>query len=254
MLTKNAIFYLVTCLLSSFPAYTSANTPNLEISSFSKAKKILHEKIHFDNQVTFYCRAKYDDKKFVSQPKGFTSKTHVKRSKRIEWEHVVAAENYGRTFSSWREGDSNCRDKKGKPFKGRNCASKVDMEYRFMQSDMYNLEPAIGSVNALRSNYRFNMLDKNEPSDFGSCEMKIANRKAQPPAIARGQIGRTHLYMEAAYPRFKLSKAQRQLMNAWDKQYPVTKFECTKTKRIEAIQKNINGVVKSRCEALGYWK
>jgi deoxyribonuclease-1 len=59
--------------------------------------------------------------------------------------------------------------------------------------------------------------------------------------------------MEAAYPRFKLSSAQRRLMDAWDRQYPVTPFECLKTKRIQSIQKNINEVVKSRCEASGFW-
>jgi deoxyribonuclease-1 len=79
-----------------------------------------------------------------------------------------------------------------------------------MQADMFNLYPAIGAVNALRSNYNFTMLPAVK-SDFGSCAMKIENRKAEPPEIAR-----TYLYMEGAYKRYSMSKSQHQLMNAWD--------------------------------------
>lgn len=245
-------FVLITLIGLPIPSLVSANTPNQTIDSFNSAKRYLERSVYFDNRITFYCQAKFDDQKNITLPVGFTTTTHVKRAKRVEWEHVTAAENFGRTFQSWREGHLDCVDNKGKSFKGRNCASKVDMEYRFMQADMYNLVPAIGAVNAKRSNYRFTMLGENEPSDFGSCPMKVENRAVEPPEVARGEIARTHLYMEAAYPRFKLSSAQRRLMNVWDRQYPVTPFECLKTKRIESIQKNINDVVKSRCEASGF--
>jgi len=96
--------------------------------------------------------------------------------------------------------------------------------YRYMQADMFNLYPAIGAVNALRVNYNFNMLPAVK-SDFGSCVMKIDNRKAEPPEAARGRIARTYLYMDGAYKRYSMSKSQRQLMNAWDKIYPVDAWE-----------------------------
>lgn len=51
-------------------------------------------------------------------------------------------------------------------------------------------------------------------SDFGSCDMKIDNKKAEPPENARGRIARSYMYMESAYPRYKMSKSQRQLMSA----------------------------------------
>lgn len=101
---------------------------------------------------------------------------YEKRAKKVEWEHVVPAENFGRTFVEWREGNHACVNSKGKAFKGRRCAEKVNTEYRHMQADMFNLYPAIGAVNALRSNYNFTMLP-GEASDFGSCEMKIENKK-----------------------------------------------------------------------------
>lgn len=112
-----------------------------------------------------------------------------------------------------------------------------------MQADIFNLYPAIGAVNALRSNYNFTMLPTVK-SDFGSCSMKIDNHKAEPPKIARGQIARTYLYMDDAYKRYSMSKSQRQLMGAW---------ECTRAKKITNLQKSDNDVVKSRCEVGGNW-
>lgn len=61
---------------------------------------------------------------------------------------------------------------------------------------MFNLYPAIGAVNALRSNYNFTMLPST-PGSFGSCQMKINNKKAEPPVAARGRIDRTYLYMDS---------------------------------------------------------
>ncbi len=225
---------------------------NQEIQSFSKAKKILEEQVYNSHRTTFYCGATFDAKKKVTPPKGFTTTKYLKRSKKIEWEHVVPAENFGRTFSEWRDGHKQCINSKGKAFKGRKCAEKINSEYRFMQADMFNLYPAIGAVNALRSNYNFTMLP-GEKSDFGSCAMKINNRKAEPPEMARGKIARTYLYMDDAYERYSMSKSQRQLMNAWDKIYPVDAWECARAKKITRLQKSDNHVVESRCEVVGIW-
>ncbi|MEL0631086.1 endonuclease I, partial [Psychromonas aquatilis] len=69
-----------------------------------------------------------------------------------------------------------CVNTKRKAYKGRRCAEKANMEYLYMQADMYNLYPAIGSVNDSRSNFNLAMLGDSE-SDFGSSAMKIENRK-----------------------------------------------------------------------------
>jgi deoxyribonuclease-1 len=126
----------------------------------------------------------------------------------------------------------------------------VNFEYRYMQSDMFNLYPVIGAVNALRSNYNFTMLPTIK-SDFGSCSMKIDNRKAEPPEISRGQIARTYLYMDNTYKRYNMSKSQRQLMDAWDKMYPVNTWECQRAKKISNLQKSKNNIVLSRCQSAG---
>lgn len=219
---------------------------NESIESFNKAKKNLERLVYMNHRETIYCSAKFDAKKNVMPPAGFTTDKHKKRAKRIEWEHVVPAENFGRTFSEWREGHPQCVSSKGKSFKGRKCASKINKEYRLMQSDMYNLFPAIGAVNAMRSNYNF-VAQVNAASGFGSCAMKIDNRKAEPPIASRGRIARTYLYMDATYKRYNLSKSQKQLMNAWDRMYPVSDWECERAKRIERIQKNKNQTIEKRC-------
>lgn len=115
-----------------------------------------------------------------------------------------------------------------------------------MLSDMYNLFPAIGSVNAMRSNYNFTLLPQ-EKSDFGTCDMRIDNRKVQPPEEARGRIARTYKYMDATYSQYSMSKQQRKLMDAWDKMYPVSEWECVREERIHKLQGNENSFVSDSC-------
>ncbi|MGE4264537.1 MAG: endonuclease I family protein [Desulfovibrio sp.] len=225
---------------------------NTREDSFQDAKRALLKQVYQDHRITLYCQAAYDEKGFVVLPPGFTTPKHQARTSRIEWEHVVPAENFGRTFSEWREGHPDCQDKRG-PFKGRKCADRVSREYRLMQADMYNLYPAIGAVNAMRSNYNYAMLP-GAPSTFGSCAVKIEGNKVEPPEHARGAIARTVKYMAWAYPRFHLSRQQEQLMDAWDRMHPVDQWECTRAERIEGLQGNENPMVKGQCQEAGLWQ
>lgn len=235
------------CILISIPAFAGNETND----SFSQAKKHLRE-IYADHRETIYCGAKFNADNTVILPEGFVTTKHKKRSKRIEWEHVVPAENFGKVFSEWREGHPNCVDSKGKSFKGRNCAEKMNYEYRLMQADMYNLFPAIGSVNAMRSNFNFTELSADTPNTFGSCAMKIQERKVEPPHHIKGIIARTYLYMENAYPRYKISNKMKKMLQVWDKEHPVTEWECIRAKRIEKIQGNPNKIVNEECEKKGW--
>ncbi len=147
---------ILSAVLASSTAIASGG--NTTIDSFNKAKKLLQSEVYFDHRETIYCGAEFDTKKNIDRPRGFVALKYKKRAKKIEWEHVVPAQNFGQTFKEWRVGHPECVNRKGESFKGRNCASKVNDEYRYMQSDMYNLYPAIGAVNAMRSNYNFTML------------------------------------------------------------------------------------------------
>jgi deoxyribonuclease-1 len=60
-----------------------------------------------------------------------------------------------------------------------------------MQSEMYNLFPAIGAVNAMRSNYNF-IAQIDSKSGFGDCYMKISKarlcRRLEPEDVLRVPI------------------------------------------------------------------
>lgn len=256
MHTARGPFFLATMLMAavitSAPATALSGEGNTRIVSFNKAKKILEQKVYFDQRVTLYCGAPYDTNNNINLPAGFHAPKHEKRSARIEWEHMVPAENFGRSFTEWREGDARCVDNRGKAFKGRKCAEKVNIQYRYMQSDMYNLAPAIGSVNAMRGNKRYSELP-GMSATFGTCEAKVDKDRFEPPAKAKGEVARAGLYMADAYSEYRLSKQQRQLFEAWDKMYSVTAWECTRAKRIERIQGNANKFVKTPCVEKGLW-
>ena len=243
---KQIVFSL--SILLSFPVFAGNSTND----SFSQSKKYLKE-VYADHRETIYSKAKFNTDNTIILPEGFETKSHQKRSKRIEWEHIVPAENFGRTFSEWRDGHPDCVDSKGKNFKGRKCAEKVNYEYRLMQADMHNLFPAIGSVNAKRSNFNFVELPSNTPNSFGSCAMKIQDKKAEPPHYAKGIIARTYFYMEDTYPRYKISHKMRKMLQVWDKEHPVDNWECERAKKIEKIQGNPNNVVKNQCIELKLW-
>jgi deoxyribonuclease-1 len=224
---------------------------NTREQSFQDAKRALERAVYFDHRVTLYCQAAFDAKGTITPPPGFSTPKHKARAGRIEWEHAVPAENFGRTFAEWRDGHPDCQDKRG-PFKGRKCAERVNPEYRLMQADMYNLYPAIGAVNAMRSNDNYAMLP-DAPPTFGSCGMKVADGKAEPPDHAKGTVARSTKYMARAYPRFRLSDQQAKLMDAWDRMFPVDRWECLRASRIESIQGNENPLVRDKCVEAGLW-
>lgn len=246
----NKIF--LSCVLVTAPAvaFASGNVIN---DSFNSAKKILERQVYYGHHVTIYCGAKFDPEKRLTLPMGFSAPAHENRATQIEWEHAVPAENLGRAFSEWRVGHPKCINRKGNSFKGRRCAEKINKEYRYMQADMYNLFPAIGAVNAVRNNKQYSTLP-DSVSSFGSCPVKVDGGRFEPPDKAKGQVARASLYMGDAYrPCLRLSRQQRRLFMAWDKQFPVSEWECRRTKRIEAIQRNTNKFVKGPCQRFGLW-
>ena len=233
------IFCLV--LLASY-----AYSQNTQITSFSKSKKLLL-KVYKDNPVPLYCGCSFKGKKPDLSSCGYIPKKDRKRANRIEWEHVVPAHAFGQSFSEWRKGHPKCVSKKGKKFKGRKCAQKINEEYRRMQADMFNLYPAIGEVNGRRSNYSMAIIE-GEKREFGECDVEIKSRKVEPREKIRGEIARTYMYMDSVYPgKGIIPKKNRKLFDAWNKSDPVDEWECERAKRIEKIQGNMNEVVMIDC-------
>ncbi len=226
---------LLTCVLLLTAHNSFANFP----SSFNQAKKLALD-IYKDHPVSFYCGCdiKWQGKKGVPQLDkcGYQVRKQQTRASRIEWEHVVPAWQFGHQRQCWQEG-------------GRKQCGKTDAVFRQMEADLHNLTPAIGEVNGDRSNYNFSQWNGTSGVTYGQCEMQIdfKERKAMPPARARGAIARTYLYMSKEHG-FKLSSAQTKLMQAWNKQYPVDQWECTREERIYKIQGNRNSFVYQQCQ------
>lgn len=226
------------------------STGNTKVASFEEAKRHLYKVYRTDSErKTVYCGFPFDSGKKVTLPAGFPADKYASRATVTEAEHVVPAENFGRAFREWTQGAPACVDASGKPYTGRKCAEKASKEFRLMESDLHNLWPAVGSVNAARSNYTFtDMGISDSKATFGpTCPMAIEDRKAQPPKRARGIIARDHLYFESVYPTYRMSDQQRKLMEAWDRMYPPTKFECERNRRIAEIQGNSNPFIDRAC-------
>jgi deoxyribonuclease-1 len=201
---------------------------------------------------TLYCGLPFDTKKNINVTPSVTTSKYEYLLSKVEFEHIVPISWIGQSYSEWRDGHPDCIDSKGNSFKGRGCAGKTNLEYRYAEADAYNLYPASGAVNRLRSNYSFELLPASK-SDFGSCLMKIDGKRVEPPELARGIIARASLYMAKVYPRYRISKSQVKLFNAWDRKFPVTLTECIISKRTEQIQGNSNMYTKEPCQKANYW-
>lgn len=244
MLIQNLL--MISAVVVSLPVLAG----NTQLPSFTKAKKLLTNVVYAGHHETFYCKGTFDVENNITLPEGFKTPSHEKRAYKLEWEHAVPAENFGRAFVEWRDGHPECVDSKGKAFKGRKCAEKVNKDFQLMQADMYNLYPAIGAVNAIRSNFNYAELPT-DPVTFGACPMKIAGKKAEPPEYTKGTIARTYLYFEQEYPVYHMSDSQKKMMMAWDKTHPVDAWECERARRIEKLQGNKNKIVIEQCEKTG---
>ncbi|MBI2603584.1 MAG: endonuclease [Deltaproteobacteria bacterium] len=218
------------------PLQTKGNTV---VSDFKEAKKLARE-IYRDMPQTFYCGCRFEGNTVDFKSCGFAPLDDLKRARRVEWEHIVPASDFGRSFPAWRDGDPQCVTRKGKSYRGRNCARRVSETFRHMEADLYNLVPAIGEINGKRGNARMGLLPKLAPM-FGTCATKIADGVIEPREEVRGFIARTYKYMHASYPHHGIiSRKNEKLFEAWDKMYPITEDESKRAERIAKIQGNRN--------------
>jgi deoxyribonuclease-1 len=186
-----------------------------EFQYFSSAKKHLISQVT-DKTKTIYCDCsiKKEGKKLtpITNECGYKPRLELTRSgkvntraKRIEWEHIVPAWEFGHQLQCWQDGGrKNCR--------------KNSEKFKKMEADINNLAPAIGEINGDRSNFRFGMLSDTQKK-YGSCDVKIdfKQRVIEPPVKARKQVAEAYFYMQSTYD-LKISKKQQQLFNAWLKQ------------------------------------
>lgn len=171
----------------------------------------------------------------------YESTTYETRSHNIEWEHVVPA-HWFRTadpliMEVWDNGHIKCVTSTGTTYKGRGCASKVSEKFNKMESDLYNLEPALGSLNAIRSDYNFGIIEGENRIYGQSIDFEIDKIKdiVEPAENIRGKISRIFIYMNKKYGvTFPNHNTTMELMKEWNNQYPMDLWEIRKR---EILQK-----------------
>ncbi|EHM41375.1 deoxyribonuclease I [Hafnia alvei] len=229
-------YYALT--LSTLLAYPFSGQAQ-KINNFTQAKAAA-VKVNQDAPGSFYCGCKieWQGKKGIPDLEscGYQPRKNLNRASRIEWEHVVPAWQFGHQMQCWQDG-------------GRKNCAKIP-QYVKIETDLHNLQPAVGEVNGDRNNFMYSQWRGGE-GQYGQCSMKVdfKNKQAEPPARARGAIARTYFYMRDQY-NIRLSKQQTQLFDVWNRQYPVTKWECLRDQRIANMQGNHNPYVQQACEDL----
>ena len=192
-------------------------------SSFYQAKQRIYE-LYEDRESTFYCNCSYSDRRIEH---GSCGMKRGGRFNRTEIEHVVPASLLGGDLECWREG-------------GRKACERNDEFFEMMSNDLNNLRPTVGGVNLARSNYQFGNVP-GEQRDFGQCDFEVSRstRVAEPPATVRGEVARTYLYMSARY-QIPLKASQIELYKNWSNEYPPSRAEIIKAKRIGQMQGSEN--------------
>lgn len=192
---------------------------------FNAAKKLLTSfyKENPSFQSDFYCNApfKWVKNRFEIVPsEAYTPRNEKtkkgkvnQRAHRIEWEHIMPAHNFGQHLPCWRKGGR------------KECQN--DATFKKMEGDLQNLAPAIGEINGDRSNYRYAEAPKDmQFTQYGSCKVftDFKGKRFYPANYSKGWIARSYLYMSQNY-KIRLSDQEKRLMEAWNKQYPMSERE-----------------------------
>jgi deoxyribonuclease-1 len=229
----------VICLFMLLSPLVSAQAPQ----TFAEAKREAKE-IFAAHPLTLYCQCVFNAKHEIDLASCQMQEAEKvsKRAKRVEYDHMMPAEQFGHQFPCWRE--PLC-DNHNKPYKGRKCCTKIDPQFRQAEAELYNLWPAVGLVNQARSNYRYGMV--NSTAGFYGCKLQIdkKERKAEPSDTIKGLVARANLFMSAFY-RVKLSPSQRKLLEAWDKQFPPDAWEKEWAQKIATIEGYENPYITQR--------
>lgn len=202
-------------------------------AQFMQAKKVALT-LFSNHPETLYCACKYSRHKEIDLDScNMKAAKPFPRAHRLEWEHMMPAENFGRHFKCWRE--PICISKKGKPYRGRKCCEKIDAQFQKAEAELYNLWPAVGLVNQARSNYRFSPLPARNGHYGCDFEVDPTLRKVEPPNRAKGVVARANLFMAEHY-HIRLSSSQRKLFEAWNKEFPPTAWEKTWANEVAKIE------------------
>lgn len=231
---------LLTTSCGAVPESTEAGSGP---QTYRQAKVELRDHVYHDRSDadfgTLYCGCSWD---WTTRSGGDTnldkgcdyqSEGNEYRAARIEYEHIVPAYMMG--------GERQCWEDEGR----KHCATE-DPVFGAMYTDMHNLTPSIGEVNAQRSNYPYGSVEGNE-SDYGGCATKFDERRKvlEPRDQAKGFVARVTFYMVDRYDLREevLTPELEETLLQWVRRYPVSDWERERNRRIAKIQGNVNPFV-----------
>ena len=219
-----------------------ADPPSNPVQSFDRAKVLARDFVYKDHRKTIYCNCDYEAAGksggvIDASECGYTARANLSRGKRVEWEHIVPAYYFGHSRACWKDGDPRCV-KKGKPYRGRACCSKVDKFFSAVEADLHNLAPSVGELNGDRSNLPYGIINE-DMHQYGKCEFKVTKTLVEPRKSIRGDVARVWIYMSETYS-IPLSESDKEMFSAWSLGDPVDEWEVERDRRINTVQGNHN--------------
>lgn len=213
-----------------------------------------------DYRYTFYCACNYEADKEIDY-ESCRMDDEDRHRDRVEWEHVMPASYWKR-----RTHGADCwASNRGEIYKwcdgrsGRKCCGKVNLEFRRLEGDMYNLVPAIGYLNNRRSNYPYTENLDEVKTQYLGCNFQVGKKNNEymveplPPgdnsadADVRGDIARIMFYMRDEH-KIPLEDWEETTYTKWNTADMPDAWECEINKRIARVQGNINPYVNKPCK------
>jgi deoxyribonuclease-1 len=224
------VLAVIACIFH-LPAVLAAPT------SFEAAKVLARQQVYHDRNEhgSFYCGCQWQwtgrsGGRIDHGSCGYQTRAQPNRAERIEWEHIVPASLFGQQRQCWQQG-------------GRSNCKSSDPVFNAMEANLHNLTPAVGELNADRSNFRFGLLPGSSYR-HGQCDFKVefSERTVEPRDEVKGQIARVWFYMHDHY-NLRMSAGQQRLFIAWDNQFPVSNWERERDRRISRLMGHGNPFV-----------
>lgn len=206
---------------------------NKNLNNMQQANKLANS-IHSKHHHTFYCNCCYEGKVIDLNSCGYKIQRNKKRATRIEWEHIVPVSRLAKNLVCWNNpvccNQNFC-------YKGRACCQKIDPYFIRLATDLHNIVPEIGELNAIRSNYEFAELLYMPFGQFGDCKVKIdrKHKKIEVDKKIKGIVARVYLYMNDTY-NLNLNAKEKTLFNKWNRQYPPKSWEIDWNNKVNEVQ------------------
>ena len=203
-------------------------TQAFALDTFEQAKHEAEKIFVGPLAVDIYCGCKYDANKNIDFASCGYKAHFLKRARRMEWEHVLPAYFFYRNLPCYRVG-------------GRKACRRTSQVFRRMEGDLHNLRPAVGELNAIRSNKPYGLV-RPKIKNYGRCDFYSNKDFAEPPDDMKGDVARITLYMIQKY-RLTMPLNFVMLMRRWNLVDPVTEQERMINRRIQKVQGDFNPFV-----------